>query len=397
MFSFYIVLLAAVASLFSSNSVVDAHGYTTISRNFKCKLGANYQCGNIVYEPQSLEAPKDFPGAGPDDGQIASAGIGAFSQLDVQEQYRWVKTPVQAGSFDISWIFTANHRTTSWEYYLTKQDWDPNAPLTRASFDLTPFCTVSGGGAQPPFEVTHNCNLPSRTGYQVILAVWTIADTANAFYNMNDVDFTGASPVPPASPMATPATIAPYPVSSPSAPNNNGSVCASGAALEAVDDCTAFVYCVNGAPLPNSRVPCAPGLLFSNTLQNCDWPDNVVDCERLAGPAPSTNAPVASPTADAPAPSPTTNAPVASPVATASPVASPATATPVVVTSAPVPSSGSSICSSGKALAAVDQCTAFVYCVNGAELPNSKVPCAEGLLFNNAIQNCDWPYNVNCD
>ncbi|MGV2805610.1 chitin-binding protein, partial [Clostridium perfringens] len=35
------------------------------------------------------------------------------------------------------------------------------------------------------------CNVPSRTGYQVILAVWEIADTGNAFYNVIDVNFTG--------------------------------------------------------------------------------------------------------------------------------------------------------------------------------------------------------------
>ncbi|WP_186824590.1 lytic polysaccharide monooxygenase, partial [Klebsiella pneumoniae] len=34
-----------------------------------------------------------------------------------------------------------------------------------------------------------SCNVPERTGYQVIYAVWEIADTANSFYQAIDVDF----------------------------------------------------------------------------------------------------------------------------------------------------------------------------------------------------------------
>lgn len=171
----------------------NGHGYTTISRNFKCKVGLNDGCGDIQYEPQSLEALKGFPNSGPPDGKLASAGIckpnQCFDELDVQGPDRWHKTNVQAGPFTISWHLTANHRSTSWKYFLTKQNWNPSAPLSRSSFDLEPFCTVSGGGSQPPFDFTHSCNLPVRTGYQVILAVWTIDDTVNAFYNMNDVIF----------------------------------------------------------------------------------------------------------------------------------------------------------------------------------------------------------------
>lgn len=39
-----------------------AHGYVQSpgSRAYLCKTGANTNCGPIVYEPQSLEAPKAF-------------------------------------------------------------------------------------------------------------------------------------------------------------------------------------------------------------------------------------------------------------------------------------------------------------------------------------------------
>jgi chitin-binding protein len=37
--------------------------------------------------------------------------------------------------------------------------------------------------------VTHQCTLPARTGYQVILGVWEVGDTANSFYNLIDARF----------------------------------------------------------------------------------------------------------------------------------------------------------------------------------------------------------------
>lgn len=174
-----------------------AHGYVQSpgSRAYLCKTGANTNCGPIVYEPQSLEAPKGFPAAGPADGKIASAN-GAFPTLDEQSSTRWSKVNLSPGTNTFSWTLTARHATTSWKYYITKQNWNPNAPLTRDSFDLTPFCSENYNGVQPGATYTSTCNVPSRTGYQVILAVWEIADTANAFYNVIDVDFGGGSGIP---------------------------------------------------------------------------------------------------------------------------------------------------------------------------------------------------------
>jgi predicted carbohydrate-binding protein with CBM5 and CBM33 domain len=93
-------------------SGANAHGYTTISRGKKCEEGSNDKCGRIKYEPQSLEARKGFPADGPPDGQLVSAGIERFVELNAQDPNRWVKTNVQAGPFAISWHFTANHEST---------------------------------------------------------------------------------------------------------------------------------------------------------------------------------------------------------------------------------------------------------------------------------------------
>lgn len=88
-----------------------AHGYVQSpgSRAYLCKTGANTNCGPIVYEPQSLEAPKGFPAAGPADGKIASAN-GAFPTLDEQSSTRWSKVNLTPGTNTFSWTLDGQTR-----------------------------------------------------------------------------------------------------------------------------------------------------------------------------------------------------------------------------------------------------------------------------------------------
>lgn len=111
-----------------------------------------------------------------------------FKQLDEQSVTRWTKVNMRSGENVFHWTLTVPHNTTGWEYFITKQDWNPNAPLSRTAFELKPFCSRFDGGAVPAREVTMKCNVPYRTGYQVILGVWTIADTSNAFYQVIDAN-----------------------------------------------------------------------------------------------------------------------------------------------------------------------------------------------------------------
>jgi len=48
---------------------------------------------------------------------------------------------------------------------------------------------------RPPMTVEHTCEVPAREGYQVILAVWDVGDTAAAFYNAIDVNFDGGNTI----------------------------------------------------------------------------------------------------------------------------------------------------------------------------------------------------------
>ncbi|HAS6346792.1 TPA: N-acetylglucosamine-binding protein GbpA [Vibrio vulnificus] len=197
-------MLAIAISVISGSAM--SHGYVSAVENgvaegrvALCKFAAstgekNSHCGAIQYEPQSVEGPDGFPESGPRDGKIASAESALASALDEQTSDRWVKRPIQAGPQNFEWTFTANHVTKDWKYYITKPDWNPNQPLARASFDLTPFCVIDGGMVQPPKRVSHSCNVPERQGYQVILAVWDVGDTAASFYNVIDVKFDGEGP-----------------------------------------------------------------------------------------------------------------------------------------------------------------------------------------------------------
>ncbi|MEG0260028.1 MAG: lytic polysaccharide monooxygenase [Lysinibacillus sp.] len=182
---------------FAFSSTADAHGYVSKpeSRGLLCKTGANVDCGGVQYEPQSLEAPGNFPIGGPADGKIAGANV--FPKLDEQSKYRWTKVPMKSGAYTFEWTLTAAHAAAKWDYYITKQGWNPDQPIKRADLEL--FCSTNDGGKRPPSNVKHNCNVPERSGYQIILAVWSIADTPNAFYNVIDANFDGTT-IPPTNP-----------------------------------------------------------------------------------------------------------------------------------------------------------------------------------------------------
>jgi chitin-binding protein len=172
------------------------HGYTTtpISRAKHCANGTVQNCGQIQWEPQSTEGPKGFPGAGPADGKLCSAGLAQFNELNDQRGGAWPATQLTSGqNLTFTWHLTAQHATTDFKYYITKQGWDQSAPLTRSALELTPFLTFPMGGARPAADISHPGKLPSRTGRHMILAVWTIADTANAFYQCSDVQFGGSA------------------------------------------------------------------------------------------------------------------------------------------------------------------------------------------------------------
>ena len=181
-----------------------AHGYvkSPASRGYQGHLdkNSNYndafnKYGGVINDPQSLEAPKGFPEVGPADTKIASANGQFGGTLDNQAASMWKKTDIKQGKNVFTWNFTASHKTSKWHYYMTKPGWNQNEKLTRDSLQL--IGTVEHGGADASDKTAHEINVPTdRTGYHVILAVWDVADTANAFYNVIDVNVAGDTSLP---------------------------------------------------------------------------------------------------------------------------------------------------------------------------------------------------------
>ncbi|WEL55258.1 N-acetylglucosamine-binding protein GbpA [Pseudomonas kermanshahensis] len=203
------VWVAVVGAVLQAQ-LANAHGYTNDppSRAYACRLGLNSGCGGAAYEPQSVgEAPKGFPQLGPVDGKIASGAHINFLLLDEQTAGRWHLTPIRDRKVAFDWYYEVGHKTTKWEYFITKANWNPNAALSREAFESTPFCEVDGQGIPARGEgqpmngqalEKHQCTLPAdRSGHHVILGLWTIDDTAFAFHDVMDVDIQAEAGPPP--------------------------------------------------------------------------------------------------------------------------------------------------------------------------------------------------------
>jgi chitin-binding protein len=134
----------------------------------------------------------------PADGQIASAGQATGRFLDDPGDH-WQKHDVYAGEvLDISWHFNANHKTRRFNYFITRENWNPQQVLTRASFEDKPFYQVEfahnphwahNAELTPPNPTYHALKLPALRGYHVLLAVWEVCDTSMAFYQVVDLNF----------------------------------------------------------------------------------------------------------------------------------------------------------------------------------------------------------------
>lgn len=197
------ILLSAMLTTQS----VSAHGYLEVppSRALLCQKGLNTNCGGAQYEPQSVgETFKGFPAGvggaplqGPVDGKIASGGHSLFSAMDAQSATRWHLNEIKDRNIDFQWRYTAVHPATKHEYFITRNGWNMNESLKRATFESTPFCTIDGGNQMPVSGAKHNCTLPAdKSGQHVILAIWTVGDTDAAFYNATDVNIIAEAELP---------------------------------------------------------------------------------------------------------------------------------------------------------------------------------------------------------
>jgi chitin-binding protein len=197
-----LTVAAVVVSLFVAVSPASAHGYISSppSRQANCASGAVANCGDIIYEPQSVEAPKG--------SMLCNGGGSRFAVLNDNSR-NWPATPV-GQTVTFSWVITAAHATTNWEYFIG------NTLL--ASFD--------DNGARPGATKQHTVGMKGFTGRQTVLARWNIADTVNAFYSCVDVNIGGGPTTPP--PTTPPPTSPPPPTTRPTTPPPSSGTWAAG-------------------------------------------------------------------------------------------------------------------------------------------------------------------------
>ncbi|KQN47624.1 hypothetical protein ASE93_10045 [Serratia sp. Leaf50] len=191
------------------STVAGAHGYieNPKSRSFNYYASPwpadeieahKLPAGGLMENDTSYENAFNFP----PDGKLASGGNANRTPLD-NESYNWPVNSMKSGTQDFTWYIPAQHRTTYFTYYITKQDWKSKPgygqKLTKEMFEDKPFChkvypyPASNDISFPKLKTVHTCTVPQRTGDQKIYSVWRIRDTAMAFYQMVDVKFDGSS------------------------------------------------------------------------------------------------------------------------------------------------------------------------------------------------------------
>ncbi|MFD4671456.1 lytic polysaccharide monooxygenase auxiliary activity family 9 protein [Lentzea sp. NPDC058450] len=154
------VLAAPLIVVALPSGTAFAHGYVNSppSRQAQCAAGT-VACGNIKYEPQSVEGPKGL--------QSCHANLSQFADLsDESKKWNVAKTGTKV---KFNWTFTARHKTRDYDYYV----------------DGRKVATIDGKNQMPGSVVSHEVTVGA--GRHKVLAVWNIADTAMAFYSCIDV------------------------------------------------------------------------------------------------------------------------------------------------------------------------------------------------------------------
>ena len=182
-------------------------------------------------------------------------------------------------------------------------------------------------------------------------------------------------------------------ITNPPTPNPTPSVlnptmcCPAGfTGLKSFNNCSEYYHCVNGV-VTGPALQCAQGTLFQNSIQNCNWINSFTCDETPCNGTPSTPSPVT--------PQPTTISPTSSPQTSAP--HSPTTLQPASISPTPSVLNPTMCCPAGfTGLKSFNNCSEYYHCVNGV-VTGSALQCAQGTLFQNSIQNCNWVNSFTCD
>ncbi|AZE62689.1 MULTISPECIES: lytic polysaccharide monooxygenase auxiliary activity family 9 protein [Pseudomonas fluorescens group] len=113
-------------------------------------------------------------------------------------QFTWPLLDVNAGqTFQVKWEYAEPHMTRGYSWFITKDSWDPEKRISRAQLEPEPF--FKDFYTQGPYwdhsdtlkaKTEHEVTLPTgKLGHHVIVLLWIIPNTGNAFYQAFDVRF----------------------------------------------------------------------------------------------------------------------------------------------------------------------------------------------------------------
>ncbi|MPQ66580.1 MULTISPECIES: lytic polysaccharide monooxygenase auxiliary activity family 9 protein [unclassified Pseudomonas] len=169
--------------------------------------GKNFPALTAGPFPQPFETD-DQSVAPPADGYILSGGKNDardcinFTDEELSKKlnrpYAWPLLNVNPGqAFHVQWEYTAAHVTRGYRWFITKDGWDPKQRISRAQLEAKPF--YEDFYTQVPYyqhsdelkaKVEHEVKLPAgKKGRHVIVLLWIVANTGNAFYQAFDMDF----------------------------------------------------------------------------------------------------------------------------------------------------------------------------------------------------------------
>lgn len=222
--AFFFVLLFVIASAFVIRHVW-AHGSieTPISRVYNCflegpenPLSPACQAAVAVGGTQALYDWNEINLANANgqhqqlipDGKLCSAGRDKYKGFDLARDDWPAQTiaPDGNGNFEFIYRATAPHSTLYFQFYVTKNGYDPTQPLRWSDLEDTPFCTITSVSLQDG-RYHMSCPFPQgKNGRHVIYNIWQRSDSPEAFYACSDVIFSSSNITP-----TPPATITPTP------------------------------------------------------------------------------------------------------------------------------------------------------------------------------------------
>lgn len=144
----------------------------------------------------------------PADGYILSGGktdardCVNFTNEEMSQKlnrpFTWPLLDVDPGqTFHVKWVYAMPHVTRGYSWFITKDGWDPEKRISRAQ--LEPKSFYDDFYTQVPYyqhsadmkaKTEHEVKLPmGKQGHHVIVLLWIVADTGNAFYQAFDVNF----------------------------------------------------------------------------------------------------------------------------------------------------------------------------------------------------------------